>query len=244
MSAPQGASLPRALMSSFAKLTPLLDQGQEGACTGFARVGVMHHEIVKTGPLVRLSPQNCYKRTRMDMGVPLTEDSGADIASTDEASHLFGVCREELDPYNDALASYSAAITPEQAADARKQKVDLSVVCSTVEDVKWAISQGFAVQFGFTCFQGLMDRDAALTGNVPQPTTGEQSVGGHSPYKVGYDDDHVINGEAGAFIFRQSWGIWGATFDEIQGYGYLPYSYMRNGLDYDNHCPRLVQVTP
>lgn len=242
MVAPPGIALPPALLSQFVKLVPLRDQMSEGACTAFARCGTMHHEMAKYGPVIQLSEQNCYKRTRDDMGVPLTEDSGADIASTDEASHLYGVCKDVFDPYDDQPAAYSTPITEDQATDALKQRVGLSVVCSTVEDAKWAIAQGFVVQFGFTCFQGLMDYAAAQTGDIPPPETGEKRIGGHSMFKCGYDDNHVINGERGAFIVRQSWGDWGATLEGIQGYGYLPYSYQRNGLDYDNHCPRLLQV--
>ena len=46
---------------------------------------------------------------------------------------------------------------------------------------------------------------------------------------VGYDDNHVIGGVAGALMVRNSWGVnWG-----VGGYGWMPYAYITRGLAAD-----------
>jgi C1A family cysteine protease len=239
---PTAMPLPRAVMSAQIKNVPLLDQGREGACTGFSGVTMMMHELRKMGNSAILSPQDLYKRTRMDEGTPLEEDSGAEVRDTVEAAHIYGVCQESLDPYKDDAAHYSAPITDAQAQDALKHKIRLSVRCSTLAAIKHSIAQGCTVQFGFTCFESLMSQQAAATGEIPYPERGEQSIGGHAMLIVGYDDDRSVAGELGALVVRQSWGSWGATFDKIKGYGFLPYRYVNVGLASDFHSARLMDV--
>ena len=51
-------------------------------------------------------------------------------------------------------------------------------------------------------------------------------IGGHCNMVVGYNDAMSnLDGSAGAFIVRNSWGTsWGAA-----GYGYMPYGYADQG---------------
>ena len=52
---------------------------------------------------------------------------------------------------------------------------------------------------------------------------------GHAVVAVGFDDSIEIGPSKGAFIIRNSWGEeWGEN-----GYGYLPYDYLLNGLALD-----------
>jgi C1A family cysteine protease len=58
----------------------------------------------------------------------------------------------------------------------------------------------------------------ATTGQLPMPTHGDQSIGGHEVLLVGYDD------ATQNFKVRNSWGPgWG-----LAGYFLMPYAYANN----------------
>ncbi|MBM3818343.1 MAG: hypothetical protein FJW14_04875 [Acidimicrobiia bacterium] len=68
--------------------------------------------------------------------------------------------------------------------------------------------------FGFTVYSSI--NQAATTGAIPFPTSGESIVGGHAVVAAGFDDNKVIrNANAaaptrGALLVRNSWGTgWG-----------------------------------
>jgi C1A family cysteine protease len=72
-------------------------------------------------------------------------------------------------------------------------------------------------------------------GKIPFPTDKESIRGGHAMMTVGYDDNKIITNEVdgtqtrGAFLIRNSWGTqWGDN-----GYGWLPYEYVRIVLAQD-----------
>lgn len=73
-------------------------------------------------------------------------------------------------------------------------------------------------------------------GEIPFPGAGDRLEGGHAVVTVGYDDNRRIGKDTGALLIRNSWGSgWGEG-----GYGWLPYSYVEQGLAVDFWS--LVQV--
>jgi C1A family cysteine protease len=61
------------------------------------------------------------------------------------------------------------------------------------------------------------------------PSAGDKPRGGHAVAAVGYDDNYKIGNSKGALLIRNSWGTgWGQ-----QGYGWLPYDYVREYLSSD-----------
>ncbi len=87
--------------------------------------------------------------------------------------------------------------------------------------------------FGFWGFQSFEDTDKP--GDIPYPCKEESAQWGHAVVAVGYDDNRIITNLScktetkGALLIRNSWGkSWGED-----GYGWLPYEYVLNGLALD-----------
>ena len=85
------------------------------------------------------------------------------------------------------------------------------------------ITARFPVVFGFPV-PCSMTRDA----EIPYRPRFDSYRGGQVAVAVGYDDHH-LPGRRGAVLIRSSWGPhWGDS-----GYGWLPYSYVTDGLASD-----------
>jgi C1A family cysteine protease len=86
------------------------------------------------------------------------------------------------------------------------------------------LAAGFSFAFGFPTF-------SSLSGNaeIPFPVAADDMVGSRAVTAVGYDDKLRIRSDKGALLVRNSWGAdWGD-----HGFGWLPYSYVRNRLASD-----------
>ncbi len=104
---------------------------------------------------------------------------------------------------------------------------------AVLASVKNYLAAGIPSMFGFWGFQSFEDTD--IPGNIPYPCKGENTQWGHAVVTVGYDDNRIITNLScktetkGALLIRNSWGKnWGED-----GYGWLPYEYVLNGLALD-----------
>lgn len=78
--------------------------------------------------------------------------------------------------------------------------------------------------FGFTVYNF-----GNASGEFAFPSPGDAVQGGHAVVAIGYDNNRRIGDKKGALKIRNSWGTdWGE-----EGYGWLPYAYITEGLAVD-----------
>jgi C1A family cysteine protease len=126
-----------------------------------------------------------------------------------------GAVAEDVWPYQ---AGKFAEKPPAAVEKAERFRITDVRPLATVDDLKHALQQNGPVVAGIRVFQGAMT--VSKTGVIPLPTEKEQIIGGHAIVIVGYDD------EKRRLRFVNSWGTqWGE-----QGFGYLPYEYVKTYL--------------
>ncbi len=215
------------------------DQGALGSCTAQAGAGLveyfMNHSANKYIDVSRLF---LYKATRNLMHKK--GDTGAFLRTTMGALVLFGVPPEEYWPYKiddfDKEPPAFCYAFAQNYQTIQYYRLDPPGIDKNelLKAIKSHLAAELPAMFGFTVFNSI--RQAEKNGCIPYPTAGEKMLGGHAVMAVGYDDNIEIqnsNGQAektvGALLIRNSWGTaWGQ-----EGYGYLPYEYVRKGMAVD-----------
>ena len=220
--------------------SPIEDQGNLGSCTANAGVGLVEYfERRAFGKHVDASRLFLYKATRNLMKEK--GDTGAFLRSAMGALVLFGIPPEEYWPYN--VASFDkepSAFCYAFAQNYRSISYYRLDPPGTPTDqlltrIKTNLVAGLPSMFGFTVYSSI-SQAGNNDGKIPFPTKGEKIEGGHAIVVAGYDDTmkikNNINGSTettGAFLIRNSWGTdWGQD-----GYGWLPYEYVLQGLAED-----------
>lgn len=220
--------------------SPVEDQGMLGSCTANAGVGIIeYYERKAFGRHTDASRLFLYKVTRNLMKAK--GDTGAYLRTTIGAMVLFGVCPEDYWPYTDSETVFDKepnAFTYAFAANFQTIKYFRHDPPNTepgklLTKLKTWLAKGHPAMFGFTVYNSI--EQAEKTGRIPFPSPKEKIEGGHAIVAVGYDDKMKIKNThnkaetTGALLIRNSWGEgWGE-----QGYGWLPYDYVRKGLAED-----------
>jgi len=220
--------------------SPVEDQGYIGSCTANAGVGIIeYYERKAFGRHIDASRLFLYKVTRNLMKAK--GDTGAYLRTTIGAMVLFGVCPEDYWPYTDSETAFDKepnAFTYAFAANFQTIKYFRHDPPNTepaklLTKLKTWLAKGHPAMFGFTVYNSI--EQAEKTGRIPYPSAKEKIEGGHAIVAVGYDDKMKIKNThnkaetTGALLIRNSWGEgWGE-----QGYGWLPYDYVRKGLAED-----------
>ncbi|MGE3314040.1 MAG: C1 family peptidase [Planctomycetaceae bacterium] len=101
---------------------PILDQGQEGACTGFGLATVVHYlllTLTDDRDATRISARMLYEMARRYDEWPGEDYSGSSARGAMKGWHKHGVCTDELWPYVINLAD--STLTDERAEDAAER---------------------------------------------------------------------------------------------------------------------------
>jgi len=197
-----------------AKSSPVVDQGQLGACTANAIVSGLREYILLNDEgknLIRLSRLYLYWWERK-LERAVDEDSGAFLRDGMKVLHKKGVCTEEIRPYK--IENFRETPTEGEDKEALQYTINGYQRLLLIHQIKHALSHGHPVVFSLEIYESF-ERDVREDGIVPLPKEGEEKLGGHAMCLMGYDDN--LNG--GSFIVKNSWGQeWGD-----KGYCYMPY---------------------
>jgi C1A family cysteine protease len=219
--------------SSSVDLSPycsaIEDQGDLGSCTAQAGVGLLEYfENRAFDRYLDASRLFLYKVTRNLLN--WTGDTGAQVRTTMQAMVLFGIPPEKYLPYD--VKSFDDEPSPFCYSFARNYKSikyyrhdgPNITGAAALASVKSHLQAGLPSMFGFTVYNFGNDK-----GEFTYPTPKESVQGGHAVVAIGYDDKRKIGAETGALKIRNSWGTsWGED-----GYGWLPYRYVTDGLASD-----------
>ncbi|MBI4988370.1 MAG: C1 family peptidase [Rhodocyclales bacterium] len=204
---------------------PVLDQGEEGACTGFGLATVVHY-LLRTRKVVPdaqpVSPRMLYEMARR-----YDEWSGEDYAGSSARGamkgwHKHGVCGEEAWPYDAATAD--RAFTSRRARDALRRPLGayLRVNHRDIVALHAALTETGILYATAAVHAGWdrVGRNGIVLRNDPQSGEPHTLVGGHAFAIVAYD-------EHGLWI-QNSWGgSWG-----LKGCGRISYDdWLENGTD-------------
>ncbi|WP_416669815.1 C1 family peptidase [Egbenema bharatensis] len=227
--------------------SPIENQSNLGSCTAHAAVGMVeYYQRRAFNEFIDGSRLFVYKTTRNLLG--WRGDTGAYCRTTMAALAMCGVPPERFWPY-------TTVQNPGQAGDRTFDDEPGSFVYSladnyealryfrhdpvgtdrntTLNRVKAWLAAGVPAMFGFYGFNSFNRTN--VPGGIPYPCPGEAAQWGHAILAVGYDDAFEITNTQcnkvtrGALLIRNSWGAgWGS-----QGYGWLPYEYVLQGLASD-----------
>ncbi|MDD5108722.1 MAG: C1 family peptidase [Candidatus Omnitrophica bacterium] len=195
-------------------MSPVRDQGNEGTCVAFASVsGVKEFQDKKEyHKLIRLSPRFLYNLCKRFDGAPSEEGTYPRIAM--KVLLNYGVCKESFWPYAPQQRSL-----PLKGANlnAKKFKIKAYARIKSLLEMKRSLLVNGPFLAGVKVFRSWFTKKVEEEGFINMPKRNEEPVGGHAICICGYDD------KLGIFKFKNSWGLNWAD----QGYGYLPYGYMK-----------------
>lgn len=222
-------ALAKKLVDLSTYCSPIEDQGSLGSCTAQAGIGLLeYYENRAFGGFLDGSRLFLYKVTRSLLG--WTGDTGAWLRTTMKAMALFGTPPESYYPYN--IAKFDEEPTAfcysfgQNYKAIRYYRLDPpgTQPADLLTRVKHFLLAGFPSMFGFTVFNF-----GNAQGEFAFPNSTDSVKGGHAVVAIGYDDERQIGNEVGAIRVRNSWGTsWGE-----QGYGWIPYRYIEEGLAVD-----------
>jgi len=210
----------------------ILDQGQEGACTGFGLAAVINFLFwrewlrqcdsgLDPAPPQQVSPSMLYNMARVYDEWPGENYEGSSCRGAMKGWHRHGVCSARLWRYRDRARRARVDLKPASGwiADAARRTIGAyyRVDKGSVTDLQAAIHEVGAVYVSAEVHDGwTLDKSKTLP--VIAAPSGE--TGGHAFALVGYNRD--------GFIVQNSWGPeWG-----FHGFAVLPYAdWVQNAMD-------------
>lgn len=223
----------------------MLDQGTEGACTGFGLAAVVNYlhfrksleeaDEFGTAPsrIKPVSTRMLYHLARLYDEWPGEDYDGSSCRGAMKGWFHHGICAEEFWPYKPKGARLPAYVDPAQGWDHDAAQRPLGayyrIARTSIADMQAALYEvgaiyvSASVHAGWTMASLTPAPEATLTlASVPTIAwdRGTKQTGGHAFAIVGYDID--------GFIVQNSWGMqWG-----LHGFARLTYAdWLANGSD-------------
>jgi hypothetical protein len=203
----------------------VLDQGEEGACTGFGLAAVINYLHWKNNgyrveELKPASPRMLYHMARLYDEWAGEDYDGSSCRGAMKGWHRHGVCTEALWPYrNDAgeVAFVPPAEGWEANAATRPLGAYYRIEKKSISDLQSAIYEVGAVYCSADVHKGWFLKK---TKKLPIIKPDKKKAGGHAFALVGYTED--------GFVVQNSWGPdWG-----FYGFAVLTYEdWVANGSD-------------
>jgi len=211
--APRATKLPRAVDLS-PRCSPVEDQGDLGSCTANALAGALEFlenlDGISFTDISRLFLY--YGERRLEHTVK--QDAGAQIRDGVKWLQKFGVCSEDIWPYD--IAKFAKTPPSRAFKDALTRRITRYQRITSLDALRACLAAGFPGVFGFTVYDFFESDTMARTGILAMPKPDEKCLGGHAVLAVGYDDDRKL------VKVRNSWGSnWGQ-----KGYFWMPYDYI------------------
>lgn len=208
----------------------ILDQGSEGACTGFGLAAAINYLLWRQADnkkeqakLTRVSTRMLYRMARVYDEWPGEDYEGSSCRGAIKGWHRHGVCTDELWPYRDARESIRY-LKPKSGwqddAATRPLGAYYRINKDSIVDMQAAVHEVGAIYVSANVHDGW---DKLVTGKdisyISEPEDPD-NLGGHAFAIVGYSEH--------GFIVQNSWGPdWG-----FNGFALLPYSdWVRHGTD-------------
>lgn len=211
--------------------SPIENQGGLDSCSAHCAVAMLEYfERRGLGTHTDASRLFVYKCARDLAGK--RGDVGSDLRTTMKALEVFGAPPETLWPYDSDQLDATPSVACYHAARGRRTLTYFRLDYETrpfsevLHEAKLLLAHKFPVAFGLPVHAEYLKADRT-TGHIAYPSESSRFITGHANVAFGYDDN--VMGGQGALLVRNSWGRnWGA-----EGYGWLPYSYVLNGLTLD-----------
>ena len=179
------------------KKRTVLDQGKEGACTGFGLAAVINRLLAERGEVREVSARMLYEMAKKFDKWEGEDYAGSSCRGAVRGWSNMGVCSEERAPYKESESDWH--LTVEQAKDARKTTVGAYFrVSKRLSDYHAALNEVGVLYASARVHDG-WQRSNVVNGKIPH---GTEHLGNHAFAIVGYDQE--------GFYVQNSWGkTWG-----------------------------------
>jgi C1A family cysteine protease len=190
-------------------------QNSLGSCSANAITNAYELCVNRMYPeyFTHLSRLFLYYNARVEYGI-IEEDEGMFLKDGLKSLSKFGICTEELWPYNPE--NFTVQPTEECYEDAKKRKISKYQKLISIYYMTQVLNYNKPVVFGMQIYDSFMDLNERIS-TVTFPSRKEKSLGGHAMCMVGYDLGKKL------FLAKNSFGTdWGD-----KGYCWIPFDYVR-----------------
>ena len=200
------------------KASGIEQQSDLGSCTSQAIVGAYELLLKRDHPesYVELSPLFLYYNARLQDGT-INEDVGAYPRDAIKAAKQYGICTEQLWPYD--TSKFNIRPTSECYQDGLTRTIKKYHRLSGIKDITNALNAESPVIAGIRVFSAF-ERITADKPVLGLPDPNEEPIGAHAILFVGYDLKKQL------ILARNSFGrSWGD-----QGHFWIPFDYCKDQL--------------